>query len=287
MEISISKIFPNPDNPRKEFDLEKLQELASSIRQHGLLNPIAIEENNGSYILIDGERRLRAAKMAGLETIPAEVRSRSNNQQRLLLALVANIQREDMNPIEEARAFEQLRKAGYSNTKIAHELGVSGPRVVSRFKLLGLEEEIQDLVAARMLPSDTRVVEALQQIRDSETRIKLARRVARPGVPVKTIEMAVARLNEHLQESGPVKGEHSPSLSLASQRRKTVGQPPKWDALKQLGKVPQWELVVVAANEACNRCALRDMASTKTCAECPAVFLLESLIEAGKPARGR
>jgi ParB family chromosome partitioning protein len=112
MQIAIGKIIPNPDNPRKDFDPATLEELSSSIRQHGLLNPIAVEENNGVYILIDGERRWRAAKLAGWAEIPAEVRERTNNIQRLMLALVANLQREDMNPIDEARAFEQLKKAG-------------------------------------------------------------------------------------------------------------------------------------------------------------------------------
>lgn len=288
MQITIGKIFPNPDNPRKEFNPATLEELASSIRQHGVLNPIAVEENNGSYILIDGERRLRAAKMAGLQTIPAEVRSMTNNLQRLTMALVANIQREDMNPIDEARALAALKAGGMTNTKIAHALGISIPKVVSRFKLLGIEEEIQDLIAARVLPSDERVVDALKQIPDSEARVKLARRIARPGVPIKAIEAAASRLAEQMRaEPGVMDDTRSPSLALAGQRRKVIGQPPRWSALKQLGKVPRWELVVVAANDACDRCSLRDVASAKTCAECPAVFLLESLIEAGKPVGGR
>ncbi len=288
MQIAIGKIIPNPDNPRKDFDPATLEELSSSIRQHGLLNPIAVEENNGVYILIDGERRWRAAKLAGWAEIPAEVRERTNNIQRLMLALVANLQREDMNPIDEARAFEQLKKAGMSNTKIAHQLGVSIPKVVSRLKLLGIDEEIQDLIAARVLPCDERVVDALKLVPNSEARVRLARRVARPGVPIKAIQTAAARLAEQMRtEQGIAPDGHSPSLALAEQRRKTVGQPPRWSALKQLGKVPRWELVAVAANEACDRCSLRDVASAKTCAECPAVFLLESLIEAGKPAGGR
>jgi hypothetical protein len=153
---------------------------------------------------------------------------------------------------------------------------------------LGIDEEIQDLIAARVLPCDERVVDALKLVPNSEARVRLARRVARPGVPIKAIQTAAARLAEQMRtEQGIAPDGHSPSLALAEQRRKTVGQPPRWSALKQLGKVPRWELVVVAANEACDRCSLRDVASAKTCAECPAVFLLESLIEAGKPAGGR
>ena len=109
-EVPIESLQPNPQQPRRRFDEEALAELAESIRQHGVLQPILVSEDQpGRYHLITGERRLRAARLAGLQAIPAVIRERLEGAEQLELALVENLQRRDLTPLEEARAFEHLR----------------------------------------------------------------------------------------------------------------------------------------------------------------------------------
>ncbi|HID07737.1 MAG TPA: ParB/RepB/Spo0J family partition protein, partial [Armatimonadetes bacterium] len=119
MEININHIMPNPFQPRRDMDPDALQELADSIRMHGILQPVVVRPTEEGYELVTGERRWRAAKLAGLHTIPALVRS-CDDQEMLEFALIENLQREDINPIEEAEAYHQLsRRFGMTQEEIA------------------------------------------------------------------------------------------------------------------------------------------------------------------------
>ncbi len=141
-EIPIDQIIPNPNQPRKNFDPNRLKELARSIQIHGVLSPIHVHESNGNdcYELISGERRLRAAKLAGLKTIPALIRDDNHS---LELAILENLQRENLNPIEEAEALKQLKELKrYTDEKIAEMLGISRTSVSELLSILRLPEAI-------------------------------------------------------------------------------------------------------------------------------------------------
>jgi len=125
--VSIEDLIPNPDQPRKSFTQESLDELAESIRRHGLLQPLLVhQEKSGKYIIIAGERRYRAAQIAGLEQLPVIVRSQDDENHRIELSLVENIQREDLDPIEEAQAYAKLMEiTGVTQERVAEMVGKS------------------------------------------------------------------------------------------------------------------------------------------------------------------
>lgn len=147
-DIPISEIVPNSEQPRKYFSHEDMESLVSSIKKHGVLQPLMVtEKEDGGYELIAGERRLRASQMAGLATVPAMVRS-ATQQDKLELALIENIQRQDLNPIEEAFSYKRLSEEfGLTAEKIAERVGKSRPHVSNIVRLLDLPEEIKRAVA--------------------------------------------------------------------------------------------------------------------------------------------
>ncbi len=147
-ELPVDRISPNPHQPRGRFDDAQLSELAESIRTHGVLQPIVVRETvDGNHELIAGERRLRAARLAGLATIPAVVRDSSGGDQ-LQLALVENLQRSDLNPIEEAQAFQELTgRFGLSHEAVARQVGKSRVAVSNALRLLDLAPETQQAIA--------------------------------------------------------------------------------------------------------------------------------------------
>ena len=144
--IPIQQIIPNPSQPRGDMDGEKLEELSNSIREHGILQPLILtkESNEDIYVLIAGERRLRAAKLAGLESVPAIVRQASE-QERLELALIENIQRENLTPMESAEAYQQLNdEFGLSHDQIAVRVGKSRTAVTNTIRLLKLPDTARE-----------------------------------------------------------------------------------------------------------------------------------------------
>jgi len=144
-QIPISQILPNPSQPRGEMDDEKLNELAASIREHGVLQPLILtkEPDQDYYVLIAGERRLRASKLAGLESVPAIIRQ-ANDQERLELALIENIQRENLTPLESAEAYQLLNdQFGLSHDQIAERVGKSRVAVTNTIRLLKLPEAVR------------------------------------------------------------------------------------------------------------------------------------------------
>lgn len=142
-EIEISKIIPNPHQPRFHFDEIKLQELSDSIKEHGIIQPIIVSKNGGQYEIIAGERRFQAAKLAGLLKIPVIIREVSE-QQKLELAIIENIQRHDLNPVEEARSYQKLiDEFDLSQEEAAAKLGKSRSSVANKLRILNLPVEIQ------------------------------------------------------------------------------------------------------------------------------------------------
>lgn len=142
-DIDIIQVTPNPHQPRKNFSPEKLQELSDSIKQHGVLQPIVVSKSGNQYELIMGERRLQAAKLAGLTKISAIVRE-ATDQQKLELAIIENVQRHDLNPVEEAKSYAKLvQEFGLKQEEVAHKVGKSRSAVANKLRLLGLPVEIQ------------------------------------------------------------------------------------------------------------------------------------------------
>jgi ParB family transcriptional regulator, chromosome partitioning protein len=142
-EIDIEMIETNPEQPRREFNEEKLNELAKSITKHGIIQPLVVAKENGKYFLIAGERRLRAAKLAGLKKVPVVLRE-AEELERLELALVENVQRHDLSPMEEARAYKKLiDEYQMSQEEVADKIGKSRSVVANKVRLLNLPVEIQ------------------------------------------------------------------------------------------------------------------------------------------------
>ena len=140
-EVRINDIEPNTDQPRKTFDDEKLSALAESIKQHGIVQPLIVQQNGNMYRIVAGERRWRAARLAGLETVPVIVRDLSDREV-MEVALIENLQRQDLNPIEEAEAYEKLiSEFGMTQEEVASVVGKSRPAITNSLRLLSLKDD--------------------------------------------------------------------------------------------------------------------------------------------------
>jgi ParB family chromosome partitioning protein len=193
-EISISSIRRNPYQPRERMDPQALEALAASIREHGVLQPIVVTETLEGYQLVAGERRLRAAELAGLERIPAVVRHAVPRDQ-LELALVENIQRADLNPMEEARAYRQLiDEFGLTTEHIAARIGRARTTVINTLRLLELDPSVQQAVAEeRITEGHARAIAALD---DKAAQQELLAVVVARGLSVRQTEELSRRLKE-------------------------------------------------------------------------------------------
>jgi ParB family chromosome partitioning protein len=189
-EIPIDQLRTNPHQPRHRFDPEALEELAASIRLHGVLQPLLVSENPPhGYVLITGERRWRAARRAGLATVPAVIRERIEDNQQLELALVENLQRQDLTPLEESRAFDYLRTSlGLSQQEIADRVGMERSTVANALRLLKLPAEVQELVESGALTAGHG--RALLAFGDEKTCCEWAQRAAAAGLSVRALERA-------------------------------------------------------------------------------------------------
>lgn len=162
--VPVADVIASPDQPRKYFSVAELQELATSIKEHGILQPLLVAEQlNGGYELIAGERRLRAAKLAGLPTVPVIVKKLADSQ-KLEVALIENIQRENLNPIEEAFAYKRLiEEFGKTQQQVAEQVGKSRPAIANAIRLLELPSQVQTaLVEAKISTGQARALLTLQ-----------------------------------------------------------------------------------------------------------------------------
>jgi ParB family chromosome partitioning protein len=190
-ELPIDAIRPNEEQPRTRFSEETLRELAASIRTHGVVQPVVVRElAGGGYGLIAGERRLRAARLAGLDTVPAIVRD-VDETGALELALVENLQREDLNPIDEARGYEALMEvAGLGQAEVAERVGKNRSTVANAVRLLDLDGDVQELLSSGALTAGHG--RALLAVRPVEEQRRLAKKAAAKGLSVREVE-AMAR----------------------------------------------------------------------------------------------
>lgn len=198
VEIPIDRLAPNPHQPRTEFDDEEIEALASSIRSSGVLQPLLVRpEEDGSFTVVAGERRLRAARQAGLETVPAICRDLPDS--RLLeLALVENLQRDDLGPIETANAFRSLiRDHGLTQAEVASRVGKPRSTVANFLRLLDLPTTVQDWLASGALTMGHG--RALAALDDEAKQLRLARQAVDRGLSVRELE---ARVQQALQPAG-------------------------------------------------------------------------------------
>ena len=187
--ISVDQIHPNPKQPRKRFDGEAVSGLAESIKAQGLIQPVVLRPRlEGGYELIAGERRWRAAREAGIAEVPAVIRD-ADDRDTLLLGLVENVAREDLSPIEEARAYAMLfDEFGLSLGEVAERVGRSKPAVSNRVRLLELPEDVLAMVGRNELTEGH--ARAVLAVPDNDGRRKLARRIVREGLSVRAAERA-------------------------------------------------------------------------------------------------
>ena len=193
-QISIGKIRTNPYQPRKIFDQAALEELAESIKEHGILQPIVLRKTGEKYELVVGERRFRAAKLIKLKEVPAIIKELTD-QQMMELAILENLQREDLTPIEEAEAYQKLMESlNLTQEQLAFRLGKSRPHIANHVRLLALPENVRKLISDKELSMGHG--RTLLGLRNKKLISETAEKVVKENLNVRQLENLVQRLNE-------------------------------------------------------------------------------------------
>lgn len=213
-EIELAKIVANPDQPRRSFDEETMQELADSIREHGVISPITLRDNgDGTYMIIAGERRFRASKLAGLERIPAYIRT-AKDEQVMEWALIENIQREDLDAIEIALAYQRLMDDyNLTQERMAERVGKKRATVANYLRLLKLPAEIQVGIKDRLIEMGH--ARAILGTPSPERQLALYQRILRDGLSVRKVE-ALAQ-EDRLSKNPQAKREVNPYVALGKE----------------------------------------------------------------------
>ncbi len=196
LSLKIIDVEPNPDQPRSNFDKEKLQALADSIKTHGVIEPILVSaENNGMYRIIAGERRWRASKLAGLKEIPAIIKD-YDEKQVMEIALVENLQREDLDPIEEAEGYKNLMEAfGMTQDEVAKRVGKSRSAVANSLRLNNLEDKIKKMVSSGELSQGH--ARTILGLTDKKMRLEVAELAVKKELSVRELENLVSNLEKN------------------------------------------------------------------------------------------
>lgn len=195
--VKINEVEPNKNQPRRTFDEDALLELAESIKQHGVIQPLIVKKRDKYYEIIAGERRWRAAKMAGLKEIPIVIKDLSD-QEIMEVALIENIQREDLNPIEEAQAYQRLIKEyNYKQDELAERVSKSRVAVTNSMRLLKLDERVQKMIIDDMISAGH--ARALLAITDSEKQYTIAMKVFDEKLSVRETEKLIKNLDKQVK----------------------------------------------------------------------------------------
>lgn len=211
IELNIHEIKPNPYQPRKQFDEQKLKELSESIALHGVFTPILVKKSVSGYELIAGERRMRAAKMANLETIPGII-VEFNDQQMMEIALLENIQREDLNAIEEANGYQKIiDNLHYTQEELANRIGKSREHVANMLRLLKLPKSIQSYVLTNELSMGH--VRALLSVSDESQMLEIAKTAIKEKLSVRKVEELVKNLGQSKPKPSKVEDPRYTELS--------------------------------------------------------------------------
>lgn len=208
--LKISMIEPNQEQPRKEFNQEQLEELAESIRNYGVLQPIMVQKKRDLYEIIAGERRWRAAKMAGLKEVPVIIRD-FDRQKKMEISLIENVQRSDLNPIEEAMAYRQLiEEFGLKQEEIAERVSKNRATIANSLRLLKLDPRVQELLTQGVISNGH--ARALLAIEDLEQQYGAAELIVKNGLSVREVEKLVKSLLKPAKEKEPKKEERDLSF---------------------------------------------------------------------------
>ena len=201
--IDINDIKPNTGQPRKHFDEEKLEELASSIQQHGLIQPIVLRKLKTGYEIVAGERRWRACRIVGLKEVPCIVKELTD-EENMLLAIIENMQREDLNPIEEVEGLKQMIDTyGLTQEQVSYSVGKSRPYITNSLRLLKLPEEVRTLTASGEISVGH--AKALAAVKDRDKQITLAKKTAKDGLSVRQIELMAKETKAPARKAPKVK----------------------------------------------------------------------------------
>ena len=202
--LKLNLIEPNSEQPRKNFDEESLQELADSIRQYGILQPLIVQKKGNHYEIIAGERRWRAAKLAGITDVPVLIRE-YDKQQTMEIALIENVQRADLNPIEEAQAFQQLiQEFHLTQEEIANRVSKNRATITNSMRLLKLDVRVQDMLTDGKLSSGH--ARALLGLEEGERQYQVAVKITEEKLSVRDVEKLVKMMNRPPKEKKPEKG---------------------------------------------------------------------------------
>ena len=233
--IAVTEIDRNPDQPRRDFDEAGLQTLADSIRTAGVLQPLLVVEQNGRYRIVAGERRFRAARIAGLDTVPCIVRDFTAEEQ-MEAALIENVQREDLNPIEEAAAVKQFMEAcHYTQEQAAKRLGKSRPALANLLRLLSLPKVVQDdVIAGRLSAGHARVLAGLEEER---RQIALAQMVVLEGLSVRELEKIAAQPNPVIKPKPAPKALPLELQDMQNRMQETFGLRTQFKGSRKRGKI--------------------------------------------------
>lgn len=218
-EILLDEIRPNPYQPRKKFDEEALNELAASIKQSGVFQPIILRKSTvKGYEIIAGERRFRASKLAGKETIPAIIRE-IDEEGMMEVAVLENLQREDLTSLEEAEAYEMLmKKVKLTQEEVAVRLGKSRPYIANYLRLLGLPEPVKEMLQKNEISMG--LARTLLGLKDKKQVVNLAKRVVSEGLTVRQLEQLVSQLNKPEEKTvKPVSSGKKPYYVRESEER--------------------------------------------------------------------
>lgn len=208
--VNITKVEPNRDQPRKKFDEDTLLELADSIKQYGILQPLIVQDRDDYYAIVAGERRWRAAKMAGLKEVPVIVKKLSE-QEIMEISLIENIQREDLNPIEEARAYKSLlTEFNLKQDEVAERVSKSRTAVTNTMRLLKLNEQVQQMLIDEMLT--TGHARALLAIEDKEQQYEIAQFIFDEKLSVRDTEKLVKNLQSEKPNTSALANKINPQL---------------------------------------------------------------------------
>lgn len=194
IELKINEVEPNTEQPRKHFNDEKLSQLAESIKQYGIVQPLIVKKDGNTYKIVAGERRWRAARLAGLQTVPVIVKDLTSKQV-MEIALIENLQREDLNPIEEAEAYEKLiSDFGMTQEEISVAVGKSRPAIANSVRLLTLQDKIKEkLIAGEITSGHART---LITIDDPELQLKIVDEIIKKGLNVRDTELLVKKFTK-------------------------------------------------------------------------------------------
>ena len=201
--LPIHKVEPNPNQPRQDFDEEELQNLADSISEHGLVQPLTVRETgNGYYQIIAGERRWRASRLAGLHEVPVVI-IEADDKKTMELALIENLQRQDLNPVEEALGYQVLmQEYGMTQDETAKRVGKSRPAVANALRLISLTDEVLEMVRSGKLSAGH--ARAVLTIKDEKKQLQAAQKISALGLSVRQAELLCKNMDKQPPKPKPV-----------------------------------------------------------------------------------